>query len=76
MRSAVPCSIWPNRREAVLTRRPEAVDTPGVRRLEAGLASALTSRGASTTDVMLAGNYKTSRMVAHYSSGATTFCPS
>ena len=34
-----------------------------------GLASELTSRGASTTDVMLAG--KTSRMVAHYSAGAT-----
>ena len=33
-----------------------------------GLASELTSRGASTTDVMLAGNWKTSRMVAHYSS--------
>ena len=30
-----------------------------------GLASELTSRGASTTDVMLAGNWKTSRMVAH-----------
>ena len=28
-----------------------------------GLASELTSRGASTTDVMLAGNWKTSRMV-------------
>ena len=26
---------------------------------------------ASTTDVMLAGNWKTSRMVAHYSAGAT-----
>ena len=36
-----------------------------------GLASELTRRGASTTDVMLAGNWKTSRMVAHYSSGAT-----
>ena len=36
-----------------------------------GLASELTSRGASTTDVMLAGNWKTSRMVAHYSAGAT-----
>ena len=28
-----------------------------------GLAAELTSRGASTTDVMLAGNWKTSRMV-------------
>ena len=36
-----------------------------------GLASELTRRGASTTDVMLAGNWKTSRMVAHYSVGAT-----
>ena len=36
-----------------------------------GLASELTTRGASTTDVMLAGNWKTSRMVAHYSAGAT-----
>ena len=36
-----------------------------------GPASELTSRGASTTDVMLAGNWKTSRMVAHYSAGAT-----
>ena len=36
-----------------------------------GLASELTSRGASTTAVMLAGNWKTSRMVAHYSAGAT-----
>ena len=36
-----------------------------------GLASELTSRGASTTDVMLAGSWKTSRMVAHYSAGAT-----
>ena len=36
-----------------------------------GLASELMRRGASTTDVMLAGNWKTSRMVAHYSAGAT-----
>ena len=36
-----------------------------------GLASELTSQGASTTDVMLAGNWKTSRMVARYSAGAT-----
>ena len=35
-----------------------------------GLASELTSRGASTTDVMLAGNWKTGRMVAHYSAVA------
>ena len=36
-----------------------------------GLASELTARGASTTKVMLAGNWKTARMVAHYSAGAT-----
>ena len=36
-----------------------------------GLASELTSRRASTTDVMLAGNWKTSRMVVHYWAGAT-----
>ena len=36
-----------------------------------GLASELTSLGASTTAVMLAGNWKSSRMVAHYSAGAT-----
>lgn len=36
-----------------------------------GLASELTRRGASTTDVMRAGNWKTSRMVAHYAAGAT-----
>ena len=36
-----------------------------------GLASELTARGASTTEVMLAGNWKTARMVAHSSAGAT-----
>ena len=36
-----------------------------------GLASELPARGASTTEVMLAGNWKTARMVAHYSAGAT-----
>ena len=36
-----------------------------------GLASELTARGASTTAVMLAGNWKTARMVGHYSAGAT-----
>ena len=53
-----------------------AARVAGVERVTAhsgrvGLASELTSRGASTTDVMLAGNWKTSRMVAHYSAGAT-----
>ena len=35
-----------------------------------GLASELTTRGASTTETMLAGGWKTARMVAHYSAGA------
>ena len=35
-----------------------------------GLASELTARGASTTDVMRAGAWKTARMVAHYAAGA------
>ena len=54
-----------------------ATEAAGLERLvtahsgRVGLASELTSRGAVTTDVMLAGNWKTSRMVAHYSAGAT-----
>ena len=36
-----------------------------------GLTSELTSRGASTTDVVLAGNWKTSRVIAHHPAGAT-----
>ena len=59
--------------------RPElfGVDAAGVEhRLtghsgRVGLASELTARGASTADVMLAGGWKTSRMVAHYAAGAT-----
>lgn len=35
-----------------------------------GLASELTARGASTADVMLAGGWRTARLVAHYSAGA------
>ena len=35
-----------------------------------GLASELTARGASTTETMLAGGWKTARMVAHYPAGA------
>ena len=35
-----------------------------------GLASELTARGASVTEVMLAGGWETARMVAHYSAGA------
>ena len=36
-----------------------------------GLARELTAAGASTTETMLAGGWKTSRMVAHYSAGAS-----
>ncbi len=36
-----------------------------------GLVSELTSRGADTASVMLAGGWKTARMVAHYGAGAT-----
>ena len=35
-----------------------------------GLASELTARGASTTETMPAGGWKTARMVAHYSAAA------
>ena len=35
-----------------------------------GLASELTARGASTTETMLAGGWKTARMAAHYAAGA------
>ena len=35
-----------------------------------GLASELTRRGASITETMLAGGWKSARMVAHYSAGA------
>ena len=62
--------------QTVGLRFQAAARAAGVERVTAhsgrvGLASELTSRGASTTDVMLAGNWKTSRMVAHYSAGAT-----
>ena len=36
-----------------------------------GLATELTALGASAHNVMLAGNWKTVRMVAHYSAGAS-----
>ena len=36
-----------------------------------GLATELVTRGASTADTMLAGGWKTSRMVARYAAGAT-----
>ena len=37
-----------------------------------GFASELTAPGASTTETMLAGGWKTHRMVAHYSAGAAS----
>ena len=37
----------------------------------APLASEMTARGASTTEVMLAGTWRTAHLVAHYSAGAT-----
>ena len=61
----------------VARRLQAAADAAGIdRRLtghsgRVGLASELTARGASTADVMLAGGWKTSRMVAHYAAGAT-----
>ena len=53
-----------------------AARVAGVERVTAhsgrvGLASELTSRGAATTDVMLTGNWKTSRMVTNYSARTT-----
>ena len=62
--------------QAVGMRFQAAARAAGLERVTAhsgrvGLASEPTRRGASTTDVMLAGNWKTSRMVAHYAAGAT-----
>ena len=51
-------------------RSQETVDRLTAHSGRVGLASELTARGASTTEVMLAGNWKTARMVAHYSAGA------
>ena len=64
-RSEVSALRWADVEDAGLDRRVTAHSG------RVGVASELTSRGASTTDVMLAGNWKTSRMVAHYSAGAT-----
>ena len=64
----------PCRREAVRRRTRSSVAS----RLggtghsgRVGLASELTARGASTTETMLAGGWKTARMVAHYAASAT-----
>ena len=61
----------------VARRLQAAADAAGIdRRLtghsgRVGLASELTARGADTASVMLAGGWKTARMVAHYAAGAT-----
>ena len=57
-------------------RRFAAANAAGVEGVTAhsgrvGLASELTAAGASTTETMLAGGWKTARMVAHYSAGAS-----
>jgi len=55
------------------TKAVEAAGIEGRRTAHSGrvgLASELTAKGASTTETMLAGGWKTSRMVAHYSAGA------
>ena len=62
--------------QTVGVRFAAAARAAGVERVTAhsgrvGLASELMSRGAPTTDVMRARNWKTSRMVAQYSTGAT-----
>ena len=69
---AAPVAPLPSRASASWLARAAGIEA----RLTAhsgrvGLASELTARGASTTEVMLAGNWKTARMVAHYSAGAT-----
>ena len=53
------------------TRAAEAAGVEGVTAHggRVGLASALTEAGASTTETMLAGGWKTARMVSHYSAG-------
>ncbi len=61
--------------ETINNRLKRAARAAGVNGLSAhsgrvGLASELTSRGASTTEVMLAGAWRSARMVAHYSAGA------
>lgn len=61
--------------ETINNRLKHAARAAGIKNVSAhsgriGLASELTSRGASMTEVMLAGAWKTPRMVAHYSTGA------
>ena len=73
---ALDDQVVPLSPQTVGLRFAAAARAAGIERVTAhsgrvGLASELTSRGASTTDVMLAGNWKTSRMVAHYSARAT-----
>ena len=62
----MPGGYPPDRRAG---RRAPRRDTAHSGRV--GLASELTAAGASTTETMLAGGWKTARMVAHYSAGAS-----
>ena len=61
--------------QSIGRRLAQAAEVAGLNGITAhsgrvGLASELTARGASVQDVMLAGNWKTARMVAHYAAGA------
>lgn len=75
--AAPQASVFGGRDARTIARRfQRAARTAGIeRKLSAhsgriGLASELTARGASEQEVMIAGHWKTSRMVAHYSAGA------
>ena len=57
-------------RITALAKQAGITHKPAAHSGRVGLASELTARGASTTETMLAGNWKTARMVAHYSAGA------
>ena len=62
----------PERRHCAVQVAAHAASVEGVSAHSGrvGHASELTARGASTTEVMLSGGWKTARMVAHYSAGA------
>ena len=74
--AALDMRVFPLSRGSIGNRFSAAARAAGIeKRLtphsgRVGLASALTARGATTTETMLAGNWKTPRMVAHYSAGA------
>ncbi len=67
-------ALAPNKRRAYSGAIRRLGQWLGVRQLDdAALAEYLQDRfaeGASTTETMLAGNWKIARMVAHYSAGA------